>query len=398
MRGGAKGKKPGQASESSKPNTASGSGLKAVKALKQPGGTSSPPDPTANETKTPEAEAIDAGQPLEVPQLRPNPALQLKNFDLQATLGTGTFGRVRLVHHLPDNKIYAMKILKKEAILRLDQINHIASEVDLLMRLEHPFLVNMHGIFQDGINVYMCLEFVPGGEVFSILRDLGRFPEDQGKFYTAEICLAFEYLHRFHVAYRDLKPENLLVSRTGHIKITDFGFAKIVQDKTWTLCGTPEYLAPEIIQSKGHGMGVDWWAFGVLMYEFLAGYPPFWDEHPFAIYQKILSNQIEYPRHFATPVKDLLGKLLQADITHRFGCLKNGAADIKHHAWFEGTDWDALLHMRVDNPPWIPPVSADDDVQNFDEVSILPPHAHTRVFSATARQAILLQQSTSSTP
>ena len=131
----------------------------------------------------------------------------------------------------------------------------------------------------------MLMEFVPGGEIFSHLRRAGRFSNEAGKFYAASIVLAIQTLHQKDIVYRDLKPENLLLDGKGFLKITDFGFAKIITDRTWTLCGTPEYLAPEIIQSKGHGKGVDWWALGVLIYEMLAGYPPFYDENPFGIYQ-----------------------------------------------------------------------------------------------------------------
>ena len=229
---------------------AAGGGAAAVKALKASGGGEADPK---------------RGQP---PALRPNPPLQLKNFHVMSTLGTGTFGRVRIVKNLTDNSVAALKILKKEAIIRLNQLNHIMSEVDLMMRIEHPFIVNMLGCFQDTEALYLCLEFVPGGEVFTILREEGRFSSDTSKFYAAEIAMAFEYLHSYHIVYRDLKPENLLISAQGHIKITDFGFSKLIQpgEKAWTLCGTPEYLAPEIIQSKGHSIEVDWWAFGIILY------------------------------------------------------------------------------------------------------------------------------------
>ena len=174
----------------------------------------------------------------------------LTDFDIMATLGTGTFGRVRLVRHQATGEHYALKILKKSEIIRLKQVEHIKSEVSLLLTIAHPFVVNLISHFQDDRKLYMVLEYVPGGELFSHLRREGRFNNDASKFYAGEITLAFQNLHKQMVVYRDLKPENLLITKTGHIKITDFGFAKQVVDRTWTLCGTPEYLAPEIIQVR----------------------------------------------------------------------------------------------------------------------------------------------------
>jgi len=281
------------------------------------------------------------------------PAIEQKVFDgvhefeIMDTLGTGTFGRVRLVKYKKDAKWMAMKILKKAEIIRLKQVEHIKAEKTILGSINHPFIVNMYGAFQDERCLYMLMEYVIGGELFSHLRRAGRFTNEVTKFYAGEIVLAFDYLHKMDIVYRDLKPENLLLDQDGHVKITDFGFAKRVEDRTWTLCGTPEYLAPEIIQSKGHGKAVDWWALGVLIYEMLAGYPPFYDENPFGIYQKILAGKIDFPRHFDVHAKDLIKKLLTSDRTKRIGCLKNGAGDITKHKWFRGMDWNSLYNRQV---------------------------------------------------
>lgn len=289
----------------------------------------------------------------------------LTDFEVTTTLGTGTFGRVRLVRHLESSKYHALKILKKSEIIRLKQVDHIKSEVRLLSMIMHPFIVNLLGHFQDEHKLYMVIEYVQGGELFSHLRREGRFSDDASKFYASEIVLAFAYLHSMHIVYRDLKPENLLITTDGHLKITDFGFAKLVEDRTWTLCGTPEYLAPEIIQSKGHGKSVDWWALGVLIFEMLAGYPPFYDENPFGIYQKILAGKIEFPRQFDSKAKDLIKKLLTHDRTKRLGCLRNGAEDIKRHKWFGKLDWQAVYNCQMPSP-YIPEVSHAGDTHNFD--------------------------------
>ena len=201
----------------------------------------------------------------------------------------------------------------------------------LFQEISHPFLVELAWKSKDRSFLYMLFPYICGGELFSYLRSAGRFNNNATLFYAAEIVSALDYLHSLDVVYRDLKPENLLIDRDGHLKIIDFGFAKRVTDRTWTLCGTPEYLAPEIIQSKGHNKAVDWWALGILIYEMLAGYPPFFDDNPFGIYEKILSGKIEWPRHIDQIAKDLIKKLLVQDRTKRLGNLKNGSDDVKRH-------------------------------------------------------------------
>ncbi|CEO94837.1 unnamed protein product (mitochondrion) [Plasmodiophora brassicae] len=294
--------------------------------------------------------------------------LSLSTFTIGATLGTGTFGRVRLATIAIDGKpkYMALKMLKKTEIIRLKQVEHIKDEKRILSAICHPFIVNFFGSFQDEKRLYMIMEYVIGGELFSQLRRARRFTNDASRFYAVEIVLALEFCHERNIVYRDLKPENILIDKEGHVKITDFGFAKFVEDRTWTLCGTPEYLAPEIIQSKGHGKAVDWWALGVLIFEMCAGYPPFYDENPFGIYQKILDGTIDFPKHFDPNAKDLVRRLLTADRTKRYGCLKNGVDDIKEHRWFKGIDWDAALQRKL-TPPFIPTAMSENDTTNFDK-------------------------------
>jgi protein kinase X len=256
----------------------------------------------------------------------------LTNFQLLDTLGTGSFGRVRLVKFDRNDQFYALKILKKSEVIYLKQVEHVKTEKKLLEQIQHPFIVNLMGAFTDSRNLYLMMEYIIGGEFFSHLRKAGRFPNDTSKFYAAQVTMVFEYLHGMNILYRDLKPENLLLDKQGHCKVTDFGFAKKVDYRTWTLCGTPEYLAPEIILSKGHGKAVDWWALGILTYEMLAGYPPFYDEDPLGIYQHILEGKIKFPWHFDRHSKDLIKRLLTADLTKRLGNLKARAARARRPA------------------------------------------------------------------
>lgn len=277
----------------------------------------------------------------------------LADYEQLRTLGTGSFGRVRLVKHKTTGKFYAMKMLWKSVVIQLKQVQHILNENSVLDEINHPFLVNLVSHFQDKDRLYLVLELVEGGELFYYLRKAGRFSTSQAKFFAAEVILAMEYMHSLDIVYRDLKPENILLDTDGHVKVTDFGFAKRVKDKTWTFCGTPEYVAPEIILTKGHGKPVDWWAIGVLIYEMLAGYTPFYDDDPLKLYEKIVYGKVLFPEGFDPDAKDLIRRLLTADLTKRIGNLKAGVAEIKRHRWFRDINWDAFARRQV-KPPFKP--------------------------------------------
>ncbi|KAG9243513.1 kinase-like domain-containing protein [Calycina marina] len=291
----------------------------------------------------------------------------LVDFELRRTLGTGSFGRVHLVQSKHNQRFYAVKVLKKAQVVKMKQVEHTNDERRMLQEVKHPFLITLWGTFQDSKNLYMVMDFVEGGELFSLLRKSQRFPNPVAKFYAAEVTLALEYLHSKEIIYRDLKPENLLLDRHGHLKITDFGFAKKVPDITWTLCGTPDYLAPEVVSSKGYNKSVDWWSLGILIFEMLCGYTPFWDGgSPMKIYENILKGKVKYPPYIHPDAQDLLQRLITADLTKRLGNLVGGPEDVKQHLWFAEVTWERLAKKDID-APYVPPVKAGvGDASQFD--------------------------------
>jgi len=289
-------------------------------------------------------------------------------YDATKTLGTGSFGRVRLAKHRGSGKVFAIKMLSKSLVIKSKQVDHIMNEKAVLSHLLHPFIINLFHTFQDPLYLYFVLEYSAGGELFSVIRKAHRLPNDTAQFFGACVVSVMEYLHSQDIVYRDLKPENLLLDKHGYIKVCDFGFAKIVEpcSKTWTLCGTPEYLAPEIILNKGHGRAVDWWATGILIFEMLVGYPPFEADDRLNLYQMILRCEINYPRHVKKEARELISGLVTNDLSRRLGNLKNGAKDITGHTWFRGLSWEAL-HARAIKAPVQVTVKSDEDASNFDD-------------------------------
>lgn len=291
----------------------------------------------------------------------------LSDFNFLRTLGVGSFGRVHLVQSVHNKHFYAIKVLRKSHVVKMKQVEHANNEHNVLSMVRHPFLVNLWGTFQDNSFLFMVMDFVPGGELFTLLRHSRRFPAPVAKFYIAEVALAIDFLHQNDIIYRDLKPENILIGADGHLKLTDFGFAKHTQDMSWTLCGTPDYLAPEVISSRGYNKSVDWWSLGVLLFEMLAGYPPFYTEdgNSIKLYEKILAGEVRYPSFFETGAKDLLRSLLTADLSKRFGNLHRGSRDIFSHMWFAEIDWGCLYRKEIP-APYIPNISVEGDASQFE--------------------------------
>jgi len=286
------------------------------------------------------------------------------DFDLLKVIGKGSFGKVIQVRRKDTGKIFAMKILHKQTIIERNEVEHTKAEKSILMKLEHPFLVKLHYSFQDAEKLYFVMDYINGGELFYHLQKDKQFSEERVRFYAAEIASGLEYLHAAGVIYRDLKPENLLLNRDGHIIMTDFGLSKEgIHDgeRTGTFCGTPEYLAPEVLEGKGYGKAVDWWSFGTLMYEMLTGLPPFYSEDVQTMYTKILTAELRIPARISADARDLLERLLDRNPDTR---LQN-PEEIRGHPYFAGLDWDHLTKKGI-KPPFIPEVKSESDVSNID--------------------------------
>eukprot|EP00831_Metopus_contortus_P025916 TRINITY_DN2218_c0_g1_i7.p1 TRINITY_DN2218_c0_g1~~TRINITY_DN2218_c0_g1_i7.p1 ORF type:complete len:340 (+),score=18.65 TRINITY_DN2218_c0_g1_i7:216-1235(+) len=292
--------------------------------------------------------------------------LKVDDYELLKVIGVGSFGRVRLAREKRTKKILAIKVLKKSEIIRLKQVDHIISECCILGMIDHPFIVKLYGVMHDECYLSMVMDFVQGGELFTYLREVNIISINQAKFFAGHIVSIFEYLHSKNIIYRDLKPENLLIDNQGYLKLTDFGFAKVCEGRTYTLCGTPEYLAPEMILNKGHGKPVDWWTLGILLYEMLAGIDPFSDDdpNPMIVYQNILKGRIRFPKNFDKDAKSLVKHLLTLDVTKRYGNLKGGINDIKNHRFFHEFSFLNLLTRSL-KADYIPHVKGASDTSRF---------------------------------
>ncbi|NXY75929.1 KGP2 kinase, partial [Glareola pratincola] len=277
-----------------------------------------------------------------------------QNLEVVTTLGVGGFGRVELVKVKNENTTFAMKCIKKKHVVDTKQQEHIYSEKKILEQICSPFIVKLYRTFKDNKYVYMLLEACLGGELWSLLRDRGSFDEATTKFCVGCVTEAFDYLHHIGIIYRDLKPENLILDAEGYIKLVDFGFAKKIGSgqKTWTFCGTPEYVAPEVILSKGHDFSVDFWSLGILVYELLTGSPPFSGGDQMMTYNLILKGieKLDFPKIITRRPEDLIRRLCRQNPTERLGNLRNGINDIKKHRWLSGFNWDGLKGRKLTSP------------------------------------------------
>ncbi|KAL6703993.1 Serine/threonine kinase [Coniothyrium glycines] len=294
----------------------------------------------------------------------------LDHFNFLAVLGKGNFGKVMLAETKSTKQLYAIKVLKKEFIIENDEVESTRSEkrVFLIANKErHPFLLSLHACFQTETRVYFVMEYISGGDLMLHIQR-GQFGTKRAQFYAAEVCLALKYFHENGVIYRDLKLDNILLTLDGHIKIGDFGLCK---EEMWygsttsTFCGTPEFMAPEILLDKKYGRAVDWWAYGVLIYQMLLQQSPFRGDDEDEVYDAILADEPLYPIHMPRDSVSILQKLLTREPEMRLGSGPTDAQEIMSHAFFRNINWDDIYHKRV-APPFVPQITSPTDTSNFD--------------------------------
>ncbi|XP_023193943.1 serine/threonine-protein kinase N2-like isoform X2 [Xiphophorus maculatus] len=298
-------------------------------------------------------------------------ALKMDDFQCVSVLGRGHFGKVLLAEYKKSGKMFAIKALKKSEVITRDEVDSLVCEkriLEVINSARHPFLVNLHGCFQTAEHVCFVMAYSPGGDLMKHIH-AAIFSEKQSLFYSSCVLLGLEFLHQNQIVYRDLKLDNLLMDADGYVRIADFGLCKEGMghgDRTSTFCGTPEFLAPEVLTENSYTRSVDWWELGVLVFEMLVGESPFPGDDEEEVFDSIVNEEVRYPRSLSPQSKSLIQQLLQKNPDRRLGSGKDDAAEIKRHKFFQGMDWDALLAKQL-KPPFLPTISAPLDVSNFDE-------------------------------
>ncbi|GAB6032833.1 Ribosomal protein S6 kinase alpha-3 [Chamberlinius hualienensis] len=291
-------------------------------------------------------------------------------FELLKVLGQGSFGKVFLVRKIRGNDagtLYAMKVLKKATLKVRDRVR-TKMERDILAEVRHPFIVKLHYAFQTEGKLYLILDFLRGGDLFTRLSKEVMFTEEDVKFYLAELALALDHLHQLGIIYRDLKPENILLDADGHVSLTDFGLSKeaLEDKKAYSFCGTVEYMAPEVVNRRGHTTAADWWSFGVLMFEMLTGALPFQGGNRKETMNQILKAKLGMPQFLSPDAQSLLRALFKRNPANRLGAGPNGIEDVKKHSFFASINWEKLTKKDV-QPPFKPAVSRAEDAFYFDK-------------------------------
>ncbi|KAK6164476.1 hypothetical protein DH2020_001340 [Rehmannia glutinosa] len=347
------------------------------------------------------------------------------DFELLTMIGKGAFGEVRVCREKNTGSVYAMKKLKKSEMLRRGQVEHVKAERNLLAEVDSNCIVKLYCSFQDDEFLYLVMEYLPGGDMMTLLMRKDTLTEDEARFYIAETVLAIESIHKHNYIHRDIKPDNLLLDRHGHLRLSDFGLCKPLDCSTiqedfsvgdsfngtsrsdapkrsqqeqlqhwqknrrtlaYSTVGTPDYIAPEVLLKKGYGMECDWWSLGAIMFEMLVGYPPFYSDDPMSTCRKIVNwrTHLKFPEEakLSLEAKDLISKLL-CSVNQRLG--SNGADEIKAHSWFNGVDWDNIYHMEA---AFIPEVKDELDTQNFEKFEESEHHNQTSSKSGPWRKML----------
>ncbi|XP_024991308.1 serine/threonine-protein kinase AtPK2/AtPK19-like [Cynara cardunculus var. scolymus] len=297
-----------------------------------------------------------------------NHSVGLEDFEVLKVVGQGAFAKVYQVRKRGTSEIFAMKVMRKDRIFEKDHAEYMKAERDILTKVDHPFIVQLKYSFQTKYRLFLVLDFVNGGHLFFQLYRQGLFREELARFYTAEIVSAVSHLHANGIMHRDLKPENILLDAEGHVMLTDFGVAKEFDESTRSnsMCGTLEYMSPEIVQGRGHDKAADWWSVGILMYEMLTGKPPFRGGNRQKIQQKIVKDKLKLPTFLSSEAHSLLKGLLQKESSRRLGSGGGGSDEIKSHKWFKVIDWKKLEGREV-KPSFVPAVGGKQCIANFEE-------------------------------
>lgn len=291
------------------------------------------------------------------------PKMTIDDFEIISTIGRGFYGKVMLVKKKDNGQLYAIKTVHKNRLVTNNKVYTIMAERNILVKVKHPFIVELHYAFQTDTKFYLVIEYAPGGELFTYVRRIKKLPIEETRLYIAEIALALDYLHSSGVVYRDLKTENILLGADGHIKLTDFGLSKdlTVLETTTTFCGTLEYIAPEIIRRENYSFQVDWWSLGILTFELLYGGTPFFNRNRARLFQAIVSQDVRFPSCAKPNEIDFISKLLIKDPKKRATF-----QDLKDHPFWDGMNFDDVLAKKI-QPKHIPDVSNPENVSNFDQ-------------------------------